>query len=95
MIAAKNAKVAKADWKTVKLGEMCELVIDHRGKTPKKLGGDWAEEGYRALSAKSVKTRQIVNEESIHLVSQEMYSRWMKEEIQRGDILVTSEAPYG
>jgi type I restriction enzyme S subunit len=92
MIAAKNAKV---DWKTVKLGEVCELVIDHRGKTPKKLGGDWAKEGYRALSAKSVKTRQIVNEESIHLVSQEMYSRWMKEEIQRGDILVTSEAPYG
>lgn len=26
MIAAKNAKVAKVDWKTVKLGEVCELV---------------------------------------------------------------------
>ena len=33
------------------LSECIELIIDYRGKTPKKLGGDWAEEGYRALSA--------------------------------------------
>ncbi len=84
-----------SEWKKVRLGEVVSLVIDHRGKTPKKLGGDWAESGYRALSAKTVKTRQIVNEDSIRFVGETMYHEWMKDEIQRGDILVTSEAPYG
>ena len=83
------------EWKKYRLADVVSLVIDHRGKTPKKLGGDWAETGYRALSAKSVKTRQIVNEDAIRCVDEEMYRRWMKDEIQRGDILVTSEAPYG
>ena len=84
-----------SEWKKVRLGDVVSLVIDHRGKTPKKLGGDWAESGYRALSAKTVKTRQIVNEDSIRFVGETMYRAWMKDEIQRGDILVTSEAPYG
>ena len=84
-----------SEWKKVRLGDVVSLVIDHRGKTPKKLGGDWAESGYRALSAKTVKTRQIVNEDSIRFVGETMYREWMKDEIQRGDILVTSEAPYG
>ena len=83
------------EWKKYRLADVVSLVIDHRGKTPKKLGGDWAETGYRALSAKSVKTRQIVNEDAIRCVDEEMYRRWMKDEIHRGDILVTSEAPYG
>lgn len=83
------------EWKTLRLGDIVSLVIDHRGKTPKKLGGDWSESGYRALSAKTVKTRQIVNADSIRFVGEEMYRRWMKDEVRRGDILVTSEAPYG
>lgn len=84
-----------AEWKRVKLGDVVSLVIDHRGKTPTKLGGDWSDQGYRALSAKSVKTRQLVNLDAIRYVGEDLYRRWMKEEIQRGDILVTSEAPYG
>ena len=84
-----------AEWKRVKLGDVVSLVIDHRGKTPTKLGGDWSDQGYRALSAKSVKTRQLVNLDAIRYVGEDLYHRWMKEEIQRGDILVTSEAPYG
>ena len=84
-----------SEWKRVKLGEVISLVIDHRGKTPTKLGGDWSNQGYRALSAKSVKTRQLVNLDAIRYVGEDLYRRWMKEEIQRGDILVTSEAPYG
>ena len=34
-----------SEWKKVRLGDVVSLVIDHRGKTPKKLGGDWAESG--------------------------------------------------
>ena len=30
-----------SEWREVELEEVIELVIDYRGKTPKKLGGDW------------------------------------------------------
>ena len=83
------------EWKESKLGEIVSLTIDHRGLTPKKLGGDWSSHGYRALSAKNVKTGKIVQSESIRFVSEEMYHKWMPEEIEYGDILITSEAPFG
>ena len=38
------------------LADCVVSVIDHRGLTPKKLGGDWANSGYRAISAKTSKT---------------------------------------
>lgn len=85
----------KSDWKQLTLGELSELIIDYRGKTPKKLGGDWANNGYRALSAKNIKTGRIVQPETIRFVNEGMYRKWMKDEIARGDILVTSEAPFG
>lgn len=85
----------KSDWKELALGEITELVIDYRGKTPKKLGGDWSECGYRALSAKNIKTGHIVQPDTIRFVSEAMYRKWMKDEIQRGDIIITSEAPFG
>ena len=77
------------------LEEIVDKVIDYRGKTPKKLGGDWSHSGHRALSAKNIKTREIVNLESIRYVNEDIYSKWMKEEVERGDILLTSEAPFG
>ena len=84
-----------SDWKELALGDITELVIDYRGKTPKKLGGDWSETGYRALSAKNIKTGRIVQPDTIRYIDEEMYRKWMKEEVQRGDILITSEAPFG
>lgn len=72
-----------------------ELIIDYRGKTPKKLGGDWSEKGIPAISAKNIKKNSIVNFESIRYVDDDLYSKWMKEEIKKGDILITSEAPCG
>lgn len=83
------------EWKEYKLGDVVDLVIDYRGKTPLKLGGSWSSSGYRALSAKNIKTGQIVNEDSIRYVDDVLYHRWMKDKIQRGDILITSEAPFG
>lgn len=84
-----------SNWSIGQLGDAVEFVIDNRGKTPKKLNGDWSESGYRALSAKNVKTGQIVSPESIRFVDSELYKKWMKVEISKGDILVTSEAPFG
>ena len=77
------------------LGECIESVIDHRGLTPKKLGGDWAHSGHRALSAKNIKNGALVQEGSMNRVSDEMYYRWMTEEVERGDVFITSEAPFG
>ena len=70
-------------------------VIDHRGLTPKKLGGDWAKSGYRALSAKNIKGGKLVQTESMKLVDEELYRRWMPQEIEEGDVFITSEAPFG
>lgn len=77
------------------LAECVAAVIDHRGLTPKKLGGNWAEVGYRAISAKNIKDGKLVQVDSMHLVDETMYHRWMSEEVERGDILITSEAPFG
>lgn len=77
------------------LEELIDKVIDYRGKTPKKLKGNWSSTGIPALSAKNIKGGKIVNEESIRYVDLKLYSRWMKEELQKEDILITSEAPLG
>ncbi|MDD5638926.1 MAG: restriction endonuclease subunit S [Candidatus Pacebacteria bacterium] len=90
----KNQNLPKG-WRKMKLGEMLSLIIDHRGKTPKKLGGRWSINGISALSAKNIKAGQIVNKKDIKFVSEELYAKWMPEKLETGDILMTSEAPLG
>lgn len=77
------------------LNEIINLVIDYRGKTPKKLGLTWTDSGFRALSAKNIKTGKIVQPDTIRFVGKKLYYLWMKEEVKRNDILITSEAPFG
>lgn len=81
--------------KKVKLGEVLESYIDYRGKTPKKLGEEWSSTGYRALSALQVKTEGLQNMDKCYFASEKLYEKWMKEEVEKGDILLTSEAPAG
>lgn len=83
------------DWYVTPLSKCLSKVIDYRGKTPKKLGGDWSREGYRALSANNVKSSGLDKLDSINYVDEELYKKWMKEEVKRGDLLLTSEAPSG
>lgn len=61
------------------------------------MGGDWAPqgEGIMALSAKLVKNNTLNNLDSANWVTPEMYQKWMPEELEDGDILMTSEAPLG
>ena len=83
-------------WMETTLEKVASKIIDYRGKTPKKLGGDWDLNGnYRALSAKSVKTGGLINLDQIKRVDHSLYKKWMKDEIQFNDILLTSEAPMG
>jgi len=77
------------------LEQIIQLIIDYRGKTPKKLKGKWSQSGIPALSAKNIQNNQIVNRDKIRFVDEELYSKWMKDEINKGDILLTSEGPLG
>jgi type I restriction enzyme S subunit len=88
---------SKTAWHKVRLddGEGLSLIIDHRGITPKKLGGDWDHSGIPALSAKNIKNGQIINQSDIRYINQNMYEKWMPEKLEKGDILLTSEAPLG
>lgn len=82
-------------WKVKPLDKCVITIIDNRGKTPKKLGGDWVEEGIKALSAKIVKGGRLINLDQANQVSEEMFEKWMPDKLQDGDILMTSEAPLG
>ena len=81
--------------KTISLGDALALVIDYRGKTPLKLGATWSTSGYRALSAKNLEGGALKNLNSVRHVDEDLYRRWMKVEIEKGDVLLTSEGPMG
>lgn len=74
-----------------RLGDCVELVIDHRGKTPAKMGGDWVEDGIRVISALNVHNGFIDNEDQIRCVSEEVYKKWMTADIQKNDCFIASE----
>lgn len=82
-------------WEVEKLGNITTEIIDYRGKTPKKLGSDWSESGVMAISAKNIKQGRLINLEKSKFVDEQLYKKWMKSELQQGDILMTSEAPLG
>lgn len=91
-ILKKNIPVG---WRVKSIDECVSTIIDNRGKTPKKLGGDWVESGIKALSAKIVKGGRLINLEKANQVSPEMFEKWMPDKLKDGDILMTSEAPLG
>lgn len=80
--------------KSLILAEALDELIDHRGKTPRKLGADFTETGVPVASAMLVADGTL-NLAEARNVSHETYSRWMKTPMQKGDVLLTSEAPLG
>ncbi len=81
-----------------KLGDVLTIIMDYRGKTPKKLGLDWTEDknDIVALSAKNLKNGELINLDKSHYGNSVLYNKWMKDgDISVGDILMTSEAPLG
>ena len=81
----------RAAWTQKQLRDCLELVIDHRGKTPKKLGAEWVSHGIPVISANNVYGGKLVAAESIRHVSHDVYKRWMKTDVRRGDCLLVSE----
>ena len=84
------------DWKQRKLLSCIQKIIDFRGRTPKKLGMDWSESGYLALSALNVKDGYIDFSQDVHYGDQALYDKWMSgNELHKGQVLFTTEAPMG
>jgi type I restriction enzyme S subunit len=82
-------------WQIVTLGDVLSKIIDRRGITPLKLGGNWSDDGIIALSAKCVKNHELINLDTANRVDQVLYKKWMPEKLRVHDILMTSEAPLG
>ena len=78
----------------VTIDQATSLIIDHRGKTPKKLGADWTISGHRVISAQNIKGSRI-DENDHHYVDSRTYAKWMKVPLAAEDTLLTSEAPLG
>ena len=83
-------------WEQRKLLSCIEKITDFRGRTPKKLGMDWSESGYLALSALNVKDGYIDFSQDVHYGEQALYDKWMSgNELHKGQVLFTTEAPMG
>ena len=84
------------DWEQRKLLDCIRKITDFRGRTPKKLGMDWSESGYLALSALNVKDGYIDFSQDVHYGDKALYDMWMSgNELHEGQVLFTTEAPMG
>ena len=83
-------------WTKYSFFDTVAKTIDFRGRTPRKLGMDWSESGYIALSALNVKNGYIDFSAEPNFGSEELYQRWMTgNELRKGQVLFTTEAPMG
>lgn len=77
-------------YNIVKMEDVLDALIDYRGKTPHK-----SDKGIMTLSAKSVKNNYI-DYSQCYYISEDEYNRFMVRGFpQKGDILLTTEAPLG
>lgn len=88
--------ICKFTWEQRKFFDNIKNTIDFRGRTPKKLGMNWSESGYLALSALNVKNGYIDPYADAHYGDQKLYDKWMAgKELFEGQVLFTTEAPMG
>lgn len=77
-------------FRTYKMEDVLESIIDYRGKTPQK-----SDVGVLTLSAKSVRDGYI-DYSQCYCISEEEYRRFMVRGFPKvGDVLMTTEAPLG
>jgi len=83
-----------APW--FRLEEVVDDILDRRGVTPLKLGGDFTSSGHRVISAKVVKCGRIqLDADEPRYISTSIYQKWMRTPLCQGDVIMTSEAPLG
>ena len=84
------------EWHIINFFEFVNKIIDFRGRTPKKLGVDWGNGTILALSANNVKMGRIDFNLESYYASNELYEKWMGgNELSKGDLVMTMEAPLG
>ena len=84
------------DWIRRPLLSNIDKILDYRGRTPKKLGLNWSDTGYLALSALNVKNGYIDFNTDANYGNQELYDRWMGDKhLHKGQVVFTTEAPMG
>ena len=98
-VALANAQRARQKpelWNAAILDELTDAIIDRRGVTPKKLGSSFVSEGYRVISAKTIKDNRVdLSIGQPRFVDDVTYRNWMKTPLQADDVVLTSEAPTG
>ena len=79
-------------WKLGTIGEICERIIDYRGRTPK-----FSESGIVHLRSSNIKEgRLILKDDEITYVTDETYKSFMTRGLPKaGDIIFTTEGPLG
>lgn len=78
------------NWKTYKLGDGIETIIDYRGKTPRK-----SPSGIPLISAATVKKGKL-DFTKASFISEDDYKLWVTRGFTRPfDVLITTEAPVG
>ena len=83
-------------WKSKQLSGLLSLILDFRGKTPKKLGMEWGGGEIPALSANNVEMGKIDFSKECYFASDALYRKWMtRGDTQIGDVVLTTEAPLG
>lgn len=82
-------------WRRLPLEALLSEILDHRGKTPKKLGSDFVPDGIKVASAKNVSGGRLDLTTDVRFVSDDLYRKWMPAPLLDGDVLLTSEAPLG
>ena len=81
------------EWKCRPFLSNFEKIIDFRGRTPKKLGLEWSQEGYLALSALNVKNGFIDFNVDAKFGNKELYEKWMSgNELHQNQVLFTNVA---
>lgn len=84
------------NWSNLQFFETLDSIVDFRGRTPKKIGLEWCDKGYVALSALNVKNGYIDFSLDNHFGDEELYQKWMGgKELVTGQVLFTTEAPMG
>lgn len=73
-----------------------ELLIDFRGKTPKKIGMNWGNGNIPGLSANNVEMGAINFSKETNYGSEDLFNAWMTNgATEKGDTVMTMEAPLG
>jgi type I restriction enzyme S subunit len=81
-------------WQPIE--EVVDDILDRRGVTPMKLGGDFTASGHRVISAKLIKGGRIdLSPDEMRFVGPDIYKKWMRSPLRAGDVIMTSEAPLG